>query len=142
MSWEEAVRAALPGSPAIVSTAHLALAPEPHNVRLARRFVSERTQDLPADVRADLVLIASELFTNGVVHARTPLEIGIATTQDEVMIGVHDLDLGRSEVGGHERDGGRGLALVSDLSAERGLTRHSAGGKTAWARVASHQGSA
>lgn len=127
---------ALPAGAVVRDGAQLQLPPDPRSVSAARRFVDARVPDLDDDTRDSLLLLTSELVTNAVVHARTELEVGVTLTDRDVLVTVHDLDLGRSEQRGDERDGGRGLPLVEALSEATGRVAHSGGGKTAWFRLA------
>lgn len=127
--------AALPAGSVVRTTAHLHLDPEPRNVSRARRFVAEQVPDLDGDVRDTLLLLTSELVTNAVVHARTDIDVGVTVTDSDVLVTVHDLDLGRSEQRVHERDGGRGLGMVGALARDSGRTTHGEGGKTVWFRL-------
>lgn len=115
--------------------AHVTLPPQPRNVAAARAFVRDNVTVADAGRRDDLLLMTSELVTNAVVHARTEVTLGVAVTQSEVIVTVHDLDLGRQEERAHERDGGRGLGIVKALSCECGRTSQGAHGKTAWFRL-------
>ncbi len=136
MTWHDDVTEARPADRPVVSADELVLAPETRNVRTARAWVAAH---LPAwateDVREAVVLLTSELVTNAVVHARTEVAVGVAITSKDVLVGVRDLDLGRSELPGAERDGGRGLGLVEELATAWGLRQHPGGGKTYWFRV-------
>lgn len=134
-SWREALTAALPTGAVVRSSAQVHLEPEPHNVGVARRFVRDQVPDLPSDTCDALLLMTSELVTNAVVHARTPVDVGVAVTDEDVVVTVHDLDLGRREQRPHERDGGRGLAIVQALARQAGQLAHVEGGKTAWFRL-------
>ncbi len=135
MSVELVIGQALPAGAVVLRSAQLHLDPEPRNVVRARQWVTEQTPELGPDGLHTLRLLTSELVTNAVVHARTEVEVGIAVTEHEVLVTVHDLDLGRREQRTHDRDGGRGLGLVRDLSVASGQTSHPGGGKTAWFRL-------
>ncbi len=132
VSWQQA---ALPAGAAVLSSSFLRLDPEPRNVQQARRFVADQAPPLDPDTSDILLLLTSELVTNGVVHARTELEVTIAVTAEHVVVAVHDLDLGRHEVRTHERDGGRGLGLVKQLACDTGRVNGEGGGKTVWFRL-------
>lgn len=135
MTVEPVLGQALPAGAVVLRSAQLHLDPEPRNVGLARRWVVEQAPELGEDGLHTLRLLTSELVTNAVVHARTELELGVTVTEHDVVVTVHDLDLGRREQRTHERDGGRGLGLVRDLSVASGSTTHAEGGKTAWFRL-------
>lgn len=133
--WQEAVDRALPAGATVSSSAQLPLPPEPRSVPLARRFVVEHAPTVRPAEPDSLLLLTSELVTNAVVHARTELQLAVTVTEDDVVVTVHDLDLGRRELRTHEREGGRGLVLVEALAAAWGQVVHRAGGKTAWFRL-------
>lgn len=135
-SWYERVPLGLPAGRSVLASEQLELAPEPRNASLARRWVVGRLPEWSdEEMRDALALLTSELVTNGVVHARTPLLLGIAVTERDVLVGVHDLDLGLQEEPGPERHGGRGIAMVADLATDWGYVRHPGGGKTVWFRM-------
>jgi anti-sigma regulatory factor (Ser/Thr protein kinase) len=115
---------------------HLHLDPLPKDVAVARGFVAGHAPDLPEPIRDVLLLLTSELVTNAVIHARTRVEVGITVTDASVVVTVHDEDLGRTELPGLAREGGRGLKLVSALADDSALDRHPGDGKTAWFRLA------
>ncbi len=129
---DEVVDEALGSGPAVRHQALLRLSPAPRNVSHARRFVVQQVAAPEQDTRDLLALLTSELVTNVVVHARTELEVGVTVTDEAVLVTVHDLDLGRREAPGQDRDGGRGLLLVRALASRSGQTRHGSGGKTSW----------
>ena len=129
---------ALPAGAVVEHEDALTLEPEPRQVSSARRFVARAVPDLDDDTGDTLLLLVSELVTNAVVHARTELEVAVAVTAEDVVVAVHDLDLGRKEQHAGERDGGRGLGLVRSLAADSGMMTHPGGGKTAWFRL--HRG--
>lgn len=135
MSVEPVLDQGLPAGAVVLRSALLHLGPEPRNVVVARCWVVDQAPELGPDGLHTLRLLTSELVTNAVVHARTEVEVGIAVTAHDVLVTVHDLDLGRREERPYERDGGRGLGLVRDLSLASGLATHAAGGKTAWFRL-------
>ncbi|HEU0104146.1 MAG TPA: ATP-binding protein [Mycobacteriales bacterium] len=142
MTWQAVLPVALPAGAVVRSTAELRLEPEPRNVGVARRFVREQVADLPDDTREALLLLTSELVTNAVVHARTQVEVAVAVTDEDVVVMVYDLDLGRREQRSYDRDGGRGLSIVRALAVETGLLPHREGGKTAWFRISLAAGGA
>ncbi len=136
MSCERLLPSVLGTSDQVRSTHHLHLDPVPRLVSEARRFVLQHAPDLPEDVEDALVLMTSELVTNAVLHARTPLEVGITVSDESVLVTVHDLDLVRPEqqpYGG--REGGWGLGLVQALAEDSAMVSDPDGGKTAWFRL-------
>ncbi len=136
MSCQRVLPAALPDGDVVERSEHLHLQPVPRLVASARRFVREHLSDLDDDVLAEVLLMTSELVTNAVIHARTEIELGVTLSRDNVLITVHDLDLARpTQLPSSDRDGGRGLDLVRELSDAYASERHDGDGKTAWFRV-------
>lgn len=135
MSRSAVLAVALPPSAEVRHSATVDLEPRPKVVGQARAFVDDHAPPLTADTHDSLLLLTSELVTNAVIHARTPIELSIVVTRDHVLVLVADLDLGRREQRAYDRDGGRGLTLVSALAEASALTHHAAGGKTAWFRL-------
>src|SRR5437588_846609 len=72
----------------------LTLAPERASVGIARRHLRDAlaTRGVPADVVDDAVLATSELVTNAVLHARTPLTVLVDANHHSVRVGVRDGD--------------------------------------------------
>jgi anti-sigma regulatory factor (Ser/Thr protein kinase) len=126
----------VPGPSAV--TEHLKLDPVPASVGVARRFVRDLLDsqgDVDEDTLDTLLLLASELVTNAILHAHTPVELGVCVDGGRALVCVADR-MPNSEPltpRDHSRDrpGGRGLALVADLSDDWGTTSFS-GGKTVW----------
>lgn len=113
----------------------LSLEGVPSSVRRAREFVRTTLGDVDGDERDTAVLLASELVTNAVLHAGTPVELGIVVDRDLALVCVADGEDDGSAVltrrHGPDRHGGRGLALVEGLS-DRWGTETYADGKTVW----------
>lgn len=62
-------------------------APEPSAARTARSFVGGH---VPDDMRSDVELITSELVTNSIEHARTPLTVRVQANKRQVRVEVAD----------------------------------------------------
>ncbi len=120
-------------------TASESFDPDPAAPQQARRFVAAQ---LPGDELADLrdvaELLVSELVTNAVVHAASPVDVEVDSGPDGVLIRVRDADTGPLVMragGGSELDeGGRGFVLVDRL-AEAWGTEHRGGRKCVWFRL-------
>jgi anti-sigma regulatory factor (Ser/Thr protein kinase) len=134
MSCFRMLAEAVPAGETVESSDHLHLEPIPRVVQTARRFVAERLPAVSDDTRDVLMLLTSELVTNAVIHARTPLEVGLTITDRSLLVTVHDQDLGHSALD-QTREGGWGLGVVASLSEASAMTRHFEDGKTAWFRV-------
>jgi anti-sigma regulatory factor (Ser/Thr protein kinase) len=97
-----------------------------------------RAHDLEAAAHT-ASLVVSELVTNAVVHARTPLEVRVLVAGDRVRIEVHDQTAGqpRRRSPTTHATGGRGLRMVEALCHAWGVETDADGaGKTVWAEVA------
>ena len=79
-------------------------------------------------------LLADELVTNAVLHARTSLRLRLELRGDILHIGVHDASprLLRLVASDPESETGRGLRLVEQLATAWGVSRRSDGGKVVW----------
>jgi anti-anti-sigma factor len=127
----------------------LRLPPSPAAPAAARRFVRETCQAwrLLLDDQNDAIrrtaaeelveraeLVASELVTNALVHARTDVKLWLSLREQRLRIGVHDggRRLLRLVVGDAEAEAGRGLLLVERLSRAWGVYRPPEGGKVVW----------
>jgi len=121
--------------------------PEPAAAAAARRFVRQtlRSWDIadqswdPDRVVDDAVLLTSELVTNAVVHAGTPLEVICQLTSGELEVAVRDRhptrtlpDIPKAASTSAER--GRGLLLPSVLATSWGVT-YARTAKAVWFRM-------
>ena len=112
-------------------------------------------------VAGDAALVVSELVTNAVLHARTPVELAVGV--DGAVVRIEVTDASETPIfapppllvaPGGDRDvfdepadpdidelidalstTGRGMELVASIAARWGVTAHAAGGKTVWAEV-------
>jgi anti-sigma regulatory factor (Ser/Thr protein kinase) len=123
--------------------------PEPKAAAAARRFVRDTLQawvvtgaaDEPVLVD-DAVLLTSELVTNAVVHAGTPVQITCRLADGAVEVVVSDGHPGRlvpeapeREAVPSERTGGRGLLLPAALASAWGVA-YGRASKAVWFRLA------
>ena len=111
------------------------LDPVPASVGLARSLVRDSLAGFDRDARDVALLLTSELVTNAILHARTPVQLGVLVDGDRALVCVADR-LPESpalspRAHSHDRPGGRGLALVEDLADTWGTTTYT-GGKTVW----------
>lgn len=113
------------------------------SVRTARRLIRDQLSSWgwtgePVD---DLVLIASELVTNAVVHACQgygEIRLHLQEFEGDCRLEVWDPrgDLPARSPRPHRfGEGGRGLELVRRLAVDSGVTGHGRAGKRVWARV-------
>jgi anti-sigma regulatory factor (Ser/Thr protein kinase) len=131
----------------LVATA--AYQPEPAAAAAARRFVRDTLQTWQLagqsasqdDLVDDAVLLTSELVTNAVVHAGTPVQVTCRLADGAVEVVVLDRhpvqlvpDREQSESLAAERTGGRGLMLPSELASSWGVT-YARTAKAVWFRL-------
>ena len=113
--------------------------------RQAREAVSQRLQEWQLAALSDVVsLILSELVTNALLHAATPIEITLTAERDEVKVAVADRDQShpdrrsrpdRPATGpGMYAPAGRGLTITDGLADDWGVDNLEAG-KQVWAVV-------
>jgi PAS domain S-box-containing protein len=108
--------------------------PRPESVASARRFVRAATHDAAPDLADTAELLASELVTNAVLHARTEIEVSLSATGGEVHVRVGDRRASRGLVPQEcpaYAGTGQGLALVGALACRYGLDTRG-DGKTVW----------
>jgi anti-sigma factor RsiW len=99
----------------------------------ARRFVEGALGRWGAtEILEDVQLLASELVTNAVVHARTTIELVLTQRQDVVRLEVHDRRVSLEPVTPVER--GRGFQLVEGLAQQWGLVDDGSG-KIVWLEI-------
>ena len=115
----------------------IAVTPEPESIGQVRKFVEDCCSDWGLEVATETaVLLASELATNAVRYARTPVIVWLGHRSDRIVLSVEDA----SHEPATARDpnpldeGGRGLLLV-DALAERWGERDVPTGKLVWAEI-------
>jgi signal transduction histidine kinase len=115
----------------------MTLEPVPASAGEARRLVRAALAEVGESAVVDAAELAvSELVTNAVLHAATPLELSIEVTAAAVTVQVRD-DHPRLPV---QRDSsssattGRGLAIVAALAHAHGVDVHDPG-KAVWFRL-------
>jgi hypothetical protein len=120
---------------AATATVRATLAPEPRSARAARDFVAHTCSDWGCSHQVTAAtLIASELVTNAVLHARTPLTISVSRCGRQLRVGVrdHDSTPPTSRVVAPDAATGRGMQVVDALCVDWGVMS-AAGGKLVWA---------
>lgn len=90
----------------------------------------------PDETRETVALLVTELVTNAILHARTPMQLTMEARPGCVRICVEDESRERPEVRHYESDAvtGRGLALVEHLASSWGIDTNSSG-KVVWCEV-------
>jgi len=116
---------------------HLDLDPTPAAARAARAFVADQVGGLDPDTAYAAAVCASELVTNGVLHARTAIVLGVTLGARRLLVTVADRSTGRPSPPppDDERPSGRGLVLVEALADQWGVDDGD-DGKTVWFTVA------
>ena len=112
------------------------LPPDPASAAQAREFVCKglTDHDLPHLIN-DVRLVASELETNAVLHARQPFSVSLRGDDCLVVLSVQDLSH-QSPIRGTAQASdtqGRGLAIVESLSQNWGVDRNNGTAKSVWA---------
>jgi anti-sigma regulatory factor (Ser/Thr protein kinase) len=105
---------------------------QPEAVTAARRFVRDALVDQPLEITQAAELMASELATNCVRHARTDFEL-VIHSQGQIRIEVRDTGEGRpTPLAPSARElSGRGLLIVEAMSDAWGVIP-ARSGKTVW----------
>jgi phosphoserine phosphatase RsbU/P len=133
--------------------------PDIRSIRLVRQIIHEMLAEVAAgtdsgdgrdvpDFVDDVVLLASELCENAVLHAGTAFDVSVVAGDDEVTVAVTDRGPGALELHlaeprrryGRAATHGRGLSLTARLATTWG-TRHDADGQhTVWFSLARQPG--
>jgi anti-sigma regulatory factor (Ser/Thr protein kinase) len=110
-----------------MAPADLSLCARPTSVPAARQLVREQCDAWGADAAASdaAVLLASELVTNAVLHARTPLTITVMRGQGSIRVEVRDSHPALPEPRRYNVDlaTGRGLRLMETLASAWGVLK-------------------
>src|SRR3954454_15047412 len=103
---------------------------EPAQVRAARRFVAEH---VPDRLRDDVALVTSELVSNAIEHAMTPVTVRVMNDERRVRVEVSDSSSILPAVADLVADSsrGRGLHIVEALTDAWGI-ESSEDGKVIW----------
>jgi anti-sigma regulatory factor (Ser/Thr protein kinase) len=115
---------------------------EPASAAVVRQAIAAdlTAQAIGRDSVADVVLVASELVGNAVLHASAAfdheLDVDWEVEPDAVLVRVRDGSdsLPRQRSTNETETGGRGLSIVAALADDWGVRRTDAG-KEVWARV-------
>ena len=133
---------------------HLDLDAQPTEVRHARTFLRAQLSGYPQLPLDLILLLASELVTNAMLHGRTSIGLDVsvhpgvipaqgpgqpgAAAGPSVLVGVTDASpaVPRQRPRSRSKEGGRGLQIVRELADEWGwLPLDDTGGKIVWFRV-------
>jgi anti-sigma regulatory factor (Ser/Thr protein kinase) len=133
---DEDLRAVCPApAPPEVSREFPAIADTP---RAARRFVAKALQEWghPSALLSDAELVLSELVTNAVIHAGSPVSVSVRPANAGVHLRVHDASPAEPRLQSPEpmQSGGRGMHVVAALARRWGV-ESTTEGKTVWAEL-------
>lgn len=120
----------------------LAIASDPTSAALVRRSIADdlESERVTPDSIDDVVLVASELVGNAVLHAATGTDQNLDVTwevePEAVVVRVLDgsPELPRQRSTNENETGGRGLSIVAAIAADWGVRRNDSG-KQVWARI-------
>lgn len=123
-----------------VQDAVIALDPAADAPAVARAFLTEHRDHLPAGVYDDAVLLVSELVTNAVRYGHTIIVLRVRASPPGVGVAVADTGAPiPTDITGHltqpdpEATTGRGLAIIDALASAWGITpADPPPGKTVW----------
>lgn len=109
---------------------------QPESVPAARHFVRSVLRDQSRDTLDAVELMASELASNCIHHAKTCFEFTIDDAQRQIRVEVRDSSLGRPVPRSPtpSEPTGRGLRIVEAMSEAWGVDLSSSG-KTVWFTV-------
>ncbi len=114
-----------------MSTLHLE--PVVESTPVARHWIAAHLRDLPSEVTGYAALLTSELVTNAVLHAATPMCVTLHILPDRIRVDVADGNPAvpaRKEYG-RDAATGRGLTLFNSLASDWGVQAVE-GGKIVW----------
>jgi anti-sigma regulatory factor (Ser/Thr protein kinase) len=110
-----------------MSRAALSLSAAPASVHTARQAVRQQCDAWGADAAAGdaAVLLTSELVTNAVLHARTPMTVKVSRGQGTIRVEVRDAHPALPEPRRYNVDTatGRGLRLLEALASSWGVRK-------------------
>jgi anti-sigma regulatory factor (Ser/Thr protein kinase) len=114
-----------------MSTLHLEPAVE--STPVARHWVAAHLRDVPVDVVECAGLLTSELVTNSVLHAETPICVTLHILPDRIRVDVADGSTALPSLKDYGREAatGRGLTLFNTLASNWGV-QPVEGGKIVW----------
>lgn len=114
------------------------LPPHPASTRAARAFVAEHLRSWDVEPAIDdATLLVSELVTNAILHARTPIDLIVRKVRTAVRVEVFDQGSGTAQplYPELEAPAGRGLGLVQAVASRWGVEDAEVG-KTVWFEIA------
>jgi len=119
-------------------TAEVTLPETRSSAAAARQWLRDVVaDDVSTQVLDDVVLVASELVTNAIVHAHSGVHVLVGPCNGGLQLEVTDKGPGTPSLSATTSTsvGGRGLRIVNDVTSAWGV-RSSPTSKTVWARFA------
>ena len=116
----------------------LSLPTDATSASVARRALVDACGNLSIDLDV-LLLCASELVTNAVLHGSPPLELALTVRESHVRVEVRDGDARlarRRDPLANDTLSGRGLGIVETLTQRWGSDHDGSGGKITWFELA------
>jgi anti-sigma regulatory factor (Ser/Thr protein kinase) len=113
------------------------LPPEPSSATRARALARDRLgESCSHDTLETVALLVTELVTNAILHARTPLQLTVEVRPGCLRISVVDASSDQPTLQRFDTDAvtGRGLALVEQLASSWGVDP-TPSGKVVWCEV-------
>ncbi|MGA2472351.1 MAG: SpoIIE family protein phosphatase [Acidimicrobiales bacterium] len=111
----------------------LNLEPVVESTPVARHWIAAHLRELPSEVTGYAALLTSELVTNAVLHAATPMCVTLHILPDRIRVDVADSSPAFPALKEYGRDAatGRGLTLFNTLASNWGVQAVD-GGKIVW----------
>ncbi|HEY0134205.1 MAG TPA: ATP-binding protein [Nannocystis sp.] len=122
----------------MISTQHVAarFPPEPVSARAARRFLRDFLKRCGRiDLADDAELALSEVVTNAVLHAHTPIDVALSLDRDGALraeVFDRNPSLPAQRHYAEQATTGRGMQLIAALTAECGVEAGDPDGKVVW----------
>jgi anti-sigma regulatory factor (Ser/Thr protein kinase) len=111
------------------------------SVRIARAFVAHAMEEWRADVdRAAVEVATSEIVTNAIRHAGSPVKVTVRLVDDIVRVDIADGSRVLPVVRHVSPDttSGRGMNIVEAVTDDWGVEVDDTGGKAVWFTVGAH----
>jgi GAF domain-containing protein/anti-sigma regulatory factor (Ser/Thr protein kinase) len=114
----------------------LCLEPVVESTPMARHWITAHLRQFPAEVSECAAFLTSELVTNAVLHAATPLSVTLHLLEDRIRVDVADGSTVVPWVKDYGTDAatGRGLTLFATLASNWGV-QSVQGGKIVWFEI-------
>ena len=111
----------------------LRLEPVVQSTPMARHWMSAHLREVPSEAAECAALLTSELVTNAVLHAATPMSVTLHLMTDRIRVDVADGSPVVPSIKDYATDAatGRGLTLFNTLASDWGV-QPVAGGKIVW----------